>query len=284
MNIDFYKMRIDQVRDAANRSRWVLVASLVLAGALLIALWNALPFGLYELASGAWGAKGDYKVSDEITQIMKAELLKGWIQSLFISVPLLGIRFSVNDGSILGGLAFTVLAIWRFFSSRRENQLIGDLLIDASKEAKRVQTFVYHGIIGSQVFTSVTGNDDPIVSLSHAQDLTHDKARNSTFIQDLTRLLAYLPVVALLLSLITDIASIAWIRSAFRSNHETIGIAELDAGDYIAFVAGLILFFIVCHLSFRANQYQRGTQNLLRDARRKNWASIEPGPDPEPEA
>jgi len=40
MDLDFYKMRIEAIRDASKRARWVLAASIIAALAQIGATWN----------------------------------------------------------------------------------------------------------------------------------------------------------------------------------------------------------------------------------------------------
>jgi hypothetical protein len=102
-------MRIATINEAAKRSRWVFVAASVASVAIIGATWNAHPSGLYDVAESLW--KSDFATNPPTQELQRA-LLKGWVDSMFVNVPLIGLKFSIADGWFLGGVALLILAIW----------------------------------------------------------------------------------------------------------------------------------------------------------------------------
>src|SRR5262245_14093092 len=100
MNIEFYQMRIDTINETAKRSRWVFIASSIASLAIIGSTWNAYPSDLYGLAESLW--KSGFSTNEPTQELQKA-LLRGWVDSMFVNVPLIGLKFSIADGWILGG-------------------------------------------------------------------------------------------------------------------------------------------------------------------------------------
>jgi len=163
MDISFYQMRITNIEEAAKRNRWIFAVSIITYIAIFGTSWNAAPLGLYEFASDLW-THGFAKNNSPTEELQKA-LLKGWVDSMFVNIPLFGIRFSTSDAWFLGTVALFIISMWEFYGSRRENHLIGDLLRDAACEDKWTRAFVFCGIWGKQVFATLTDNDLPITSM-----------------------------------------------------------------------------------------------------------------------
>jgi hypothetical protein len=282
MNMDFYQMRIATINDAAQRSRWVFVAASIASMAIIGSTWNAHPSGLYDVAESLW--RNGF-ATDAPTQELQKALLKGWVDSMFVNVPLIGLKFSIADGWIIGGAALLILAIWEFYALRRENHLIGWLLQDVQGENRRVRSFVFHGICGTQVFATLTENDEPISELKDPEMKTVPAIRLAW------KILLYLPVIAIALIVATDIVSIVWWSAVFRSPH--LPLLDIAKGGgtasviYFMFVvamqeaAALCMGFPTLFLLWRASRYQSGTITLLRKVAQQGWGAVEPGGDPE---
>jgi hypothetical protein len=285
MNIKFYQMRIDTIADAAKRSRWVFVATSIASIAIIGSTWNAYPSGLYDLAMYLW--EGGFSANEPTQELQKA-LLKSWVDTLFVNVPLVGIKFSITDAWLLGSTTLLILAIWEFYALRRENHLIGWLLRDAQTETARVRSHIFHGVCGTQVFATLTENDEPV------QDLYGKEVKTVPAIRMAWTMLLYLPVAAIIFIVFTDIASIVWWNAVFRSPH----IPLLDVAKEIASKTGnrvlisfmfwnvvqevvaLCIGFPTLFLLWRVNCYQNGTIALLRKVSEENWGAIEPGDGP----
>ena len=103
-----------------------------------------------------------YFPKEELVAEMQKVLLKNWVESMLINVPVLGIRFSISDASVIGSASLTVIAIWLFYTLRRENHAIGQLLHLAKDESQNTKAFVYHGVSATQVFATTSKYDEPL--------------------------------------------------------------------------------------------------------------------------
>jgi hypothetical protein len=287
MNIEFYDMRIAAIDEAAKRSRWVFVAISIAAVAIIGATWNHLPLGIYGPASDLWD-RGF--ATNAPTAVLQKSLLKGWVDSLFVSVPLLGLKFSIADAALLGSFTLLILAIWKFYVLRRENHLIGGLLHDARHETSRIRSYVFHGICGTQVFATLTNNDNPILSFDTQEGRTFRGIRGGYLV------LSYLPAIAILFVIITDLCDVFWFKAIFRQEHipiiDVVKEASRQAGNSqklanflimvgVYQVIALCLVFVSGFVLWKAGRFQHGTMALLRLVNREGWGAVEAGPDPQ---
>ena len=83
-----------------------------------------------------------------------------------ITVSLLGIHVGVSDMAVLGSLTLLVCSIWLFFTIRRHNHSVGNLLRDTKEIPQQARRFVFYGVSAALVFTTVTSYDEAISSLS----------------------------------------------------------------------------------------------------------------------
>jgi hypothetical protein len=148
-----------------------------------------------------------------------------------------------------------------------------------------VRSFVFHGICGTQVFATLTANDEPITELKDPEQKTVPAIRFAW------KALLYLPIIAIVLIVITDIMSIFWWGTVFRSSHSplieeakrggTAGVVHFMSVIGINEIATLCMGFPTLFLLWRSSRYQSGTITLLRKVAHENWGAVEMGPDPE---
>src|SRR5215831_17324449 len=153
-----WSIRIQAARDAQARSRYAFLASIVISVALLIVVFNYEFSWLRNFALGNHPEPPPGTVQEELLK----ERRKAWVQSTGLDISLLGVNVSESDLSLLGSFSLYVLTIWFFYCMRRENHLIGSLLIDADRNNdKQISLTVYHGVASYTVFTTI-GGDEPI--------------------------------------------------------------------------------------------------------------------------
>ena len=89
-----------------------------------------------------------------------------WHETLgVVTVPLVGVRFSVHDLSVVGSVAMAILVVWLFYCVRTENYAITVAMDEATKviaEDKETAITLYHGVSSEFVFTSAVENDVPL--------------------------------------------------------------------------------------------------------------------------
>jgi hypothetical protein len=79
-----------------------------------------------------------------------------------VAVPLLGIKFSTFDLTVLGSLAALLLAIWFYYSVRRENLVVSEICrIAAPSSSKEKRAYLYHGIAHYFVYTTASKREGP---------------------------------------------------------------------------------------------------------------------------
>jgi len=267
MKIEFAQLLVNSIRQAMRRNRWILSALVIASLALLAACWNVYFSWLRTIAlKTQWGP-------EKVGQAQKW-LVSSWVDSGFLSVPLLGIKLHIADASFLGALAITILTLWLFYSMRRENHLIGKSLMLARNEPRDIKDYIYYGITSHHVFSTVSESDDPIRSLEYSATEAKVFGVRSAF-----RLLYYLPALTIFFIILCDILSIVWLKSAFRAELVTegdttclvfarVGASALDATDWIriGFMEGVALVMAVCtsFFGYYCRQYQAADLQVLR--------------------
>jgi hypothetical protein len=220
---------------------------------------------------------------DAATSELQKALLKAWTESLFVNIPLFGIRFSVNDSWFLGTMALFIIAIWELYGLRRENHLIGKLLQDAATEDERTRAFVFYGVCETQLFATLTDNDVPVTSLN-----ANEAQRIIPGLRRVVWLLHFLPAVVILCVVLADLATVFWWGAPFRTEHKTMLAAAAAKGTeavigllieiFIEDGAALGFAIITGLLLWRATQFQTGTIRLLREVAANGWGTVPPGP------
>ena len=282
MQNDFklFDMLLEKADHAAKRTRWILLVSMVVSFVQLGAAYNfSLGFlrSFSELMVFKYGQLG-FDERNYYLKELQLSLIKGWVESMTVNVGLLGVKFSVVDASLIGVIALMIVSAWLFYSARRENHIIGKTCILAENSSAEIKEYVFYGLSFTQMFGSLSNNDSPISSLSREDS----GASNLRFV--LLGLL-YLPVIAAVLMIFSDIASVFWYKSVFRGCDTTffdyattqdICAAHSPFWDQLEFRFFLTIFIQTCFCLLitrfidMANGYRRGTISLLRGLQ-KDW-------------
>lgn len=136
------EFRLTATRDAQTMSRLAFFVSTVISLAIIITTWNAY-FSWYT----DFPLKKGWAESD-VTEEVERQIIAQWVESQTISVPILGIKIGVSDGSVFGSIGLLIIVMWFYLSIRRENHVIGFLLRDTKgdKGDDKIRRRVYHGI------------------------------------------------------------------------------------------------------------------------------------------
>jgi hypothetical protein len=137
---------------AIKRARYVFILVNIAAILIFSAEFNAI---------FAW-IRNSMERANKDPQI-KALLTEVWLRELqVVSVPLLGIKFSVFDLTVFGSLASLLLAIWFYYCLRREYLVVNEIY-KIAKESPHVQkrAYLYHGIAHYFVYTTATKRERP---------------------------------------------------------------------------------------------------------------------------
>jgi hypothetical protein len=285
------ELRLNAVRDATQRSRFVFIVMTIMTATILISLWNAmlswdgdmaleLRPQLSPIASPAPSpAASPTPMTD---QDRRASLVKAnqdtvtseWLKNLVVSVGLLGIRISTNDLAVVGSASSIVIMVWFFFSQRRENRAIVGLLRDCSKRVMRGQLskdvgeMVYEGVVQNIVFIDMGGGDAPLRGLS--ADTT--QSERNRFVRTILTGLVFLPPITIILIVVSDLSSVFLTRSYLRismehlwkvllAEHHYGSLAKIAGFDAIA-VASAIYTLMLC---LNCREFTKATSATIKD-------------------
>jgi len=316
--LDYIKMRIGGVADAANRARWTLAAISAICAIQLIAVWN------YTLSWIAFFADQQVKTSlnqkficvdasgvqvcvpaigswNRIERLLQDNLLTEWVKNLTFDVPIIGASASVADCGIIGGILLLVLSTWMMYALRRENHLIHDLFVETENKLQRSRTFVFFGVVNTQLFATVgsdearsnfqqeslaEGSDDA----ARAEITARKKARSGYRKGFLERLavqkdaarpryilaravvmaIFFAPVMTLLVVVTADACSLFY-GSSFRANEMPLHRIVPTMTYYPRILISCVLLWLVTRTTMRAFKYQSATVLMLQDAFDNGW-------------
>jgi hypothetical protein len=238
-----WDLRIAAARDGQIRTRFAFLASTVISVALLIAVFN------FEFSWIRSFAKDTEWSGTDIQEEVQKDLIKNWIDTGRLNISLLGVAVGGSDASLVGSVALYILTTWFFYCIRRENHLIGRLLTEAhEKQDRDLIRAVYHGITSYTVFTTI-GDDEPICYRKLQAPKLAVPHNRLTFMA-----LVFLPVLAILLMIGTDIISLC--RSAVARNPKLTllskladpEVTQLGRIEFAAFIFLLLVFFQCCRI------------------------------------
>lgn len=280
------ELRLNGVKESTQRSRFIFIIMTIVACAILITLWNAslswdtvypsldkVPTSEEDLAKQRIGSNRDLVIVE-------------WVKNLVISVGLLGIRVSGSDLSVIGSASLIVVMTWYFYSQRRENRAIVNLLrfcvreYDAGRLTKDMCYMVFQGIVHSIVFIDLGKGDVPLSGID--DDKVSDK--NTFLIRRVVTALVYLPPITILLIIASDIWSLTlpspireitiplW-NSLQNSARATVVIFELIA------LSSAVYTWYLCRSSARFSKATAVTlkeyERFLRNPKEKQAERIE---------
>ncbi|QPF88607.1 hypothetical protein [Bradyrhizobium commune] len=134
---------------AISRARYVFLTSNVAGILILAGLFNStFPW----LRNAIDRAVTMSPQPPHLTHLQKVLYEDLWT----LSVPLLGVKVSVDDLSVIGSSALLVIAIWQYYCVRRENHVIDVITKEAEKAEsdKECRGYLYHGVAHYFVFTT----------------------------------------------------------------------------------------------------------------------------------
>jgi hypothetical protein len=240
---------------AIKRARYVFI--IINIGAILIfsAEFNAL------LPWMRWPMQRT-STPEETKQILRT-VFHGDLE--IVSVPLLGIKFSVADLTVIGSIAMLILAIWFFYCVRRENLVVDDINRMAFKTSNaHKRAYLYYGIAHYFVYTTVTLRERPAGLSSQGPEST---ARH------VVKFLFYVPCLSPLLIVFSDIVSLIMSpKAAPNSACQTLWCAfsPWEMGEAIGRMAfGVFMGIVIWSLCTKAYKWDAGTRNLVESLRKK---------------
>jgi hypothetical protein len=194
---------LDAAKTAITRNRYVFAAINIGAILVLTAQFNGLAPWIRNTIERA----KDPKIKDILIETI-------WRDLSTVSIPLLGLKFSSADVSVVGAIGMAVLAVWYFYATRRENHVISAIAQEAEQAINENNfdkaRYLYDGVAHYFVFTTVTDYDAP-----GGQD-------RRVMARAAVRALTFAPFWVPLAAVLFDITSLFFLRKI-----------NLDPGEYL---------------------------------------------------
>jgi len=305
-NYCIWTPRIEATKEAQKRSRIAFVAVIIVSFAFIIANWNASlswekffafkgKFGVEKTKDGKSkkGTDGKEKI-DEVLKESQRIALEEWVKSQTISVPFLGLHIGHSDGAVLGSFSLLIISLWFYLSMRRENEAIGSLLRDSNDESQEIRTKIFYGVTshllfsnfgqGRPIINSLKNNNDKneppknikkifikaIAFIKKILNLKGAPDETPIYIKIIFWILLYLPTIAIIFIIISDILSIFFLQAPFRSpQRPLIEIEEFKKDQvYVALIMdsiALIALFFTANFGRKAYKNERGTEEILKE-------------------
>ena len=271
--------RIEATIEAQKRSRIAFIALIIVSLAFIIANWNASlswekfiafknKFGVEMKKDGSKDLTKDDK--EKVNKVLKESqkiLLEEWVRSQTISVPFLGLHIGHSDGAVLGSFSLLIISLWFYLSMRRENEIIGTLLRDSQDKSQEIRSKIFYGVTSYLLFSNF-GQGRPIID-SLEKSTTENGTQHETpkYTRFIFRILLFLPTIAVLFIIISDILSIFFLRAPFRSPQvPLIELAEFKEKWFIALIMesiALLALIFIANFGYQALKNEEGTEKLL---------------------
>lgn len=281
------EIRINEIKDATQRSRFVFAVMTIVAASVLTGLWNGMLSWERDIAfaesssNNLDGRKdpnrdaGETRARSQWIQENQQAVRGEWFKNLTISVGLLGlgIRVSISDLAVIGSISFVVIMVWLFFCERTENRAIVDFLrycnkrFNDKKVSQPICNLAYEAVVRSMVFIDMGRGDNPIQGII-AKD---ENARSNRSLRSILNALRFLPPFTIVVIVYSDIASlfmhsylsdtpeVLW-KALLNGNHP-VEITKIALFDSFAIVAGIYTW----HLCKRCQEFSKATAATIRD-------------------
>ena len=254
MSGESFESETELVREAARRTRWAGAALTVCAMCHVTIFYNAhLSWMKMYGDAAAWAYAERDKGRSEIKKKLHEAYIDKWVDSIYVDIPVLGVKVAGTDSSVVGAVAMSILSVWVFFSARRENHLVHLVLSDARRAIAdpASKRRLLRGIVASQVLSPTSNDDTP-----HAAFSPSSRAPRSAAIpRAINRGLRFLPCVVILAGVGFDVYSA--VSRGFLSSH-------------VERIAPMMTVAVACaalcgYLAFLFSRFQRSTGLLVRE-------------------
>jgi len=255
------KIRIETVQGSVRRSRLAFLALNLASLALLLLVWNSY-FSWFRFF-----VRSDINPT---TDFLKAEFVRNWVRSLWTPASTLGVNIGAADTSLVGSVILLILALWFYFSSRRENHTTARLLADTLDiRIATIRRAVFWAIADEHIFLSWVRNDRPAGA---GQSLRACKEsplveRPDRVVRGALSVLALLPLYTIAASWMMDVASLfqpSILRDRSRPLYAQLSSGEWFAVSCILCISGL-LAILLGYLLFQIRGFNTDTVQQLRD-------------------
>ena len=119
MNQAIVKLLTEATIASTRRSRNIFSGTLILSALNWVASYNLYGSWLRRYALCTSVSKNVALAANQL------ELMKQWIESTFLSIPVLGIKIHSSDASLAGSIAIFFFLLATMFAMRKQNHSIG---------------------------------------------------------------------------------------------------------------------------------------------------------------
>ncbi|MDQ1593283.1 MAG: hypothetical protein QOG71_3910 [Pyrinomonadaceae bacterium] len=243
---------LDAGKTAVQRARYVFITIIIAGTLLLTAQFNAtLPW---------------------IRNMLHRENVKSDVKGLardisfkelsVVQVPLLGVKFSVYDLSVVGTAAMAVLSVWFFYAVRREHYVVATIKAEADEAIEQKDTdravYLYYGIAHYFVYTTTT------------QQLTPANQKPQAVARRAVVILEHMPVWVPAIVVLVDLGTLFVPRYLYQLNEaaaHTMLWVKLSRGEQIEAAIRMviaILGILFCWYQCRnATIFDRSTRAVM---------------------
>jgi hypothetical protein len=191
----------------------------------------------------------------------------------YYTAPVLGFSYSAYDVTIIAGICMVILGYWFFYSLRRENHVLIQIVYEANKIsqvegtiAKRLIEYLYLGVV--HMFVFVTSDDEQPIATSNSIHLPSAGSVGRAP-RTINKLLHYTPIVVPLLLILTDGVSLFMPSIYEVGGHTPFAAWHFDQWLEFAIREGFAAFMIaICFWltagAIRLTDSTRGSLQVLR--------------------
>ncbi len=200
-------------------------------------------------------------------------VFRNWVDSQYVTISLLGIRFSVSDFAVLDSLALYLFVLYYMLAMRRENHETGKILHEVIGQDPETKTTVYRAIKAYMVFNLSPHSDAPIENYATSDPPPVKKYKRVRFAVEAMH---WAPAVVIGLTIVCDFCSVfipsgkfgMLFSSPFHPDGTSIWQTfpiHRDRLIYFAFVelTALAILLMVCDTTNKTPNYKNRTSEML---------------------
>lgn len=245
-----FKVLLEACSHAINRARYVFIIINIAGVVTLAGLYNSTFAWLRHAILRAKASDADHL--EHIQRTLYSDL---WT----ISIPLLGVKLSVFDLSVIASATLCVLALWQYYCVRRENEVVC-IVVDEAKRARsqslECALYLYHGIAHYFVFTTRFNPGRAAGQKTSAAPMLPLK------------ILLFMPAWVPLLIVISEIQSVI-IPNIAGIDPSTPLWKSFGSPEKVEFVVRIVFTLLFSRFSWylcsQGLEFDSGTRNLLDD-------------------
>jgi hypothetical protein len=243
------------------------------------------------------------KGENPISKRIRENFISNHIEASYISIPILGIKVSVNDILFVMSFTFLILSAWLYLCIRSENFTVGKILSLNQTKNIDIRRYIFYGICFNNMFFPTTQRRKAYSTLSNiAKSLCEElkdipiKSKRPKWRNEIVFWIFFIPLVIMvmnlcihcfdILSVISDNKEYTTIKYNIRENDKDTTktyfindskIARMDSNDvnicnkkdpyrkYLWWIFGISAscVFALSGPCYKSYRYQKGTSKVL---------------------